>query len=157
MSRGSSPPVTRLSRSSASGLSTIIQVESSSTGVSRLRGALPTSDVGKAPLECCWPGGADQQADCGIDEPSSQTHADFATIYPADSVARAISDGLAFHAFSADYITNILETRARDQSRRAVNDAPCSEPPRNRLTLHTRNKMQFFRMGIENARDAADS
>jgi transposase len=36
-----------------------------------------------------------------------------AEIYPGDSVARAISDGLAFHAFSADYITNILETRAR--------------------------------------------
>jgi hypothetical protein len=34
-------------------------------------------------------------------------------IYPADDVARAISDGLAFQAFSAEYITNILETRAR--------------------------------------------
>jgi hypothetical protein len=28
-------------------------------------------------------------------------------------VARAISDGLAFQAFSAEYIANILETRAR--------------------------------------------
>ena len=36
-----------------------------------------------------------------------------AEIYPADLVARAISDGLAFQAFSAEYITNILETRAR--------------------------------------------
>ena len=31
----------------------------------------------------------------------------------ADAVARAIADGLAFQAFSAEYITNILETRAR--------------------------------------------
>jgi hypothetical protein len=36
-----------------------------------------------------------------------------AEIYPADTVARAISDGLAFQAFSAEYITNILEARAR--------------------------------------------
>jgi len=36
-----------------------------------------------------------------------------AEIYPADAVARAISDGLAFQAFSAEYVTNILETRAR--------------------------------------------
>ena len=36
-----------------------------------------------------------------------------AEIYPADAVARAIADGLAFQAFSAEYITNILETRAR--------------------------------------------
>jgi hypothetical protein len=28
-------------------------------------------------------------------------------------VARAISDGLAFQAFSAEFITNILETSAR--------------------------------------------
>lgn len=36
-----------------------------------------------------------------------------AEIYPADIVARAISDGLAFQAFSAEYVTNILETRVR--------------------------------------------
>jgi hypothetical protein len=36
-----------------------------------------------------------------------------AELYPGDAVARAISDGLAFQAFSAGYITNILETRAR--------------------------------------------
>jgi hypothetical protein len=36
-----------------------------------------------------------------------------AEIYPADAVARAITDGLAFQAFSAEYITNILEARAR--------------------------------------------
>jgi transposase len=36
-----------------------------------------------------------------------------AEIYPAEAVARAISDGLAFQAFSAEYITNILEARAR--------------------------------------------
>jgi transposase len=36
-----------------------------------------------------------------------------AEIYPLDEVARAISDGLAFQAFSAEYIANILETRAR--------------------------------------------
>jgi transposase len=36
-----------------------------------------------------------------------------AEIYPADDMARAISDGLAFQAFSAEYITNILEIRSR--------------------------------------------
>jgi transposase len=36
-----------------------------------------------------------------------------AEIYSADAMARAIADGLAFQAFSAEYITNILETRAR--------------------------------------------
>jgi transposase len=36
-----------------------------------------------------------------------------AETYAPDAVARAISDGLAFQAFSAEYITNILETRAR--------------------------------------------
>lgn len=36
-----------------------------------------------------------------------------AEIYSADLVARAISDGLAFQAFSAEYITNILEARSR--------------------------------------------
>ena len=36
-----------------------------------------------------------------------------AEIYPPDEVARAISDGLAFEAFSAEYIANILEARAR--------------------------------------------
>ncbi len=36
-----------------------------------------------------------------------------AEVYPADSIARAIADGLAFEAFSAEYIANILETRAR--------------------------------------------
>ena len=45
-----------------------------------------------------------------------------ADIYPADAVARAISDGLAFEAFSAEYITNILEVRAG----RCPNLAPCS-------------------------------
>src|SRR3974377_2338168 len=36
-----------------------------------------------------------------------------AEIYPVDAVARAISDGLAFPDFAAEYITNILEARAR--------------------------------------------
>src|SRR5262249_53633126 len=36
-----------------------------------------------------------------------------AEVYPADSIARAIADGFAFQAFSAEYIANILETRAR--------------------------------------------
>ena len=36
-----------------------------------------------------------------------------AEIHPLDELARAISDGLAFQAFSAEYIANILETRAR--------------------------------------------
>ncbi len=36
-----------------------------------------------------------------------------AEVYPGDLVARAISDGFAFQAFSAEYIANILETRAR--------------------------------------------
>ena len=36
-----------------------------------------------------------------------------AEIYPQAEMDRAIQDGLAFHAFSADYLTNILEMRAR--------------------------------------------
>jgi transposase len=36
-----------------------------------------------------------------------------AEIYSPDQVARAISDGLAFEAFSAEYIANILEARTR--------------------------------------------
>jgi hypothetical protein len=36
-----------------------------------------------------------------------------AEIYPVEAVARAISDGLAFQAFSAEYIANIVETRTR--------------------------------------------
>ena len=36
-----------------------------------------------------------------------------AAIYPAAEIARALADGLAFQAFSAEYITNILEMRAR--------------------------------------------
>ena len=36
-----------------------------------------------------------------------------AEIYPVDAVARAISDGLVFQAFSAEYVANIVETRAR--------------------------------------------
>ena len=36
-----------------------------------------------------------------------------AEIYPPAEMARAIEDGLAFQAFSAEYITNILEMRAR--------------------------------------------
>ena len=36
-----------------------------------------------------------------------------AEIYSADLVARAIADGLAFQAFSAEYIANILEARLR--------------------------------------------
>jgi transposase len=36
-----------------------------------------------------------------------------AEIYPRDEVARAISDGLAYEAFSAEYVANILEARAR--------------------------------------------
>src|SRR5207245_138271 len=34
-------------------------------------------------------------------------------IYGDDATARAIEDGLAFQAFSSDYIANILEARAR--------------------------------------------
>lgn len=36
-----------------------------------------------------------------------------AEIYSHDEVARAIQDGLSFQAFSAEYIANILESRAR--------------------------------------------
>jgi hypothetical protein len=36
-----------------------------------------------------------------------------ADIYGDDATARAIEDGLAFQAFSSDYIANILEARAR--------------------------------------------
>src|SRR5947207_14901607 len=36
-----------------------------------------------------------------------------AEIYPADAVDRAIADGLAFQAFTDEYITNIRETPAR--------------------------------------------
>ena len=53
-----------------------------------------------------------------------------AEIYPADAVARAISDGLAFQAFSAEYITNILETRAgrcrNPDSAASLVDTTCS-------------------------------
>ena len=34
-------------------------------------------------------------------------------IYGAEAVARALEDGLAFHAFSAEYVTNLLEMRRR--------------------------------------------
>jgi hypothetical protein len=34
-------------------------------------------------------------------------------IYGVEAVARAIEDGLAFHAFSCEYIANILEMKAR--------------------------------------------
>ena len=36
-------------------------------------------------------------------------------IYGSDAVARAIEDALAFHAFSCEYIANLLEMRAREQ------------------------------------------
>lgn len=36
-----------------------------------------------------------------------------AEIYGAEATARAIEDGLAFHAFSCEYIANLLEARAR--------------------------------------------
>jgi transposase len=36
-----------------------------------------------------------------------------AEVYPLEAIARAIADGLAFDAFSAEYIANILESRAR--------------------------------------------
>jgi hypothetical protein len=36
-----------------------------------------------------------------------------AEIYGAEATARAIEDGLAFDAFSCEYITNLLEARAR--------------------------------------------
>ncbi len=36
-----------------------------------------------------------------------------AEIYGAEATARAIEDGLVFHAFSCEYIANLLETRAR--------------------------------------------
>jgi hypothetical protein len=39
-----------------------------------------------------------------------------AEIYSPDLVARAISDGLAFEAFSAEYIANILEARIAGQN-----------------------------------------
>jgi hypothetical protein len=41
-------------------------------------------------------------------------------IYGADQVARAIEDGLAFHAFSSEYITNLLEMRARNRPEAAA-------------------------------------
>ena len=49
----------------------------------------------------------------GITE--TTVHASFRQIVAGDvdSIARAISDGLAFEAFSAEYIANILEARAR--------------------------------------------
>jgi transposase len=37
-------------------------------------------------------------------------------IYDAEALARAIEDGLAFHAFSCEYITNLLEMRTRNHS-----------------------------------------
>ena len=36
-------------------------------------------------------------------------------IYGAEALARAIEDALAFHAFSCEYIANLLETRARQR------------------------------------------
>lgn len=36
-----------------------------------------------------------------------------AEIYGAEATARAIEDGLAFHAFNCEYIANLLEARAR--------------------------------------------
>jgi hypothetical protein len=36
-----------------------------------------------------------------------------AEIYGVDALARAIEDGIAFHAFSCEYIANILEMKAR--------------------------------------------
>lgn len=38
-----------------------------------------------------------------------------ADIYGAEAVARAIDDALAFHAFSCEYIANLLEMRARER------------------------------------------
>jgi transposase len=35
-------------------------------------------------------------------------------VYGVDAVARAIEDGIAFHAFSCEYIANILEMKARE-------------------------------------------
>jgi transposase len=36
-----------------------------------------------------------------------------AEIYGAEAIARAVADGLAFHAFSGEYIAHLLEVRAR--------------------------------------------
>jgi hypothetical protein len=36
-------------------------------------------------------------------------------IYGTEAVARALEDGLAFQAFSAEYIANLLEMRSRQQ------------------------------------------
>jgi transposase len=36
-----------------------------------------------------------------------------AEIYGAEAIARAVADGLAFHAFSCEYIAHLLEVRAR--------------------------------------------
>ena len=57
-----------------------------------------------------------------------------AEIYVADAVARAISDGLAFQAFSAGVqITNILETRARAlPETRTIATHPSPRPARYR-------------------------
>lgn len=41
-------------------------------------------------------------------------------IYGLEPVARAIEDGLAFHAFSSEYITNLLEMRARNRPEAAA-------------------------------------
>ena len=46
-----------------------------------------------------------------------------AEIHPADAVACAISDGLAFQASRKEYITNIPETRPQ---RRCWNPDPCN-------------------------------
>ena len=47
-------------------------------------------------------------------------------IYGIEAVARALQDGLSFHAFSCEYIANILEMKARDmpEPRRAAPDPP---------------------------------
>jgi transposase len=41
-------------------------------------------------------------------------------IYGVEAVARAIEDGLVFHAFSCEYITNLLEMRARNRPEAAA-------------------------------------
>lgn len=56
-------------------------------------------------------------------------------IYGAEAVARAIADALAFHAFSCEYIANLLEMRAR---------APCAPSP-----LHLTCSQDLLEIDIE--------
>lgn len=58
-----------------------------------------------------------------------------ADIYGTEAVARAIEDALVFHAFSCEYIANLLEMRSRER--------PCASP------LHLTRRQDLLEIEIE--------